>query len=387
MKIRFGVIGLGNRGSKFALHSILTNPELQLIAVCDPDPKKFALFPNEDITKYTDYMELLANKQIDAVFIATPDDTHGEIIFQAVDYDKHIICEKPVEVTPEKVREVEKKLKNYPRIFLVGYVLRYAPLFYKAKQLLSQGIIGDIILGNAIDHIQYGGYAFFHDWHREKKHSGSLLLQKGTHSLDIINWMIDSSPISVAGTGGLEVFGTKGAKRKFGKSVDKELVCNNCPYRFECEESLYNLKKHKGINWQENWPDSCVFSEKVDVDDHQALLIKYANNATMTYSLCQFAAFYRREYQFFGTKGELYFDDERNEIIVSDRLKNEQMRYQFGEVTGHGGGDDELLLDFIDCVQTGKTPRANLESSIMVSQLAFSADQAILENKFIQIKI
>lgn len=385
MKIRFGVIGLGNRGSGFALTAIKNHPDIELVAVCDPLTKRFVLFPEEEIIKYTDYHELLECENVDAVFIATPDDTHAEVISAAVKKEKHILCEKPLEISQAKIKQIEHELKDYPKVFLVGYVLRYAPLYYKAKQLLDEGAIGNVIHGSGMDHINYGGYAFFHDWHRNKENSGSLLFQKGTHSLDIINWLINSKPVQVGGFGGLEVFGTKGAIKKFGKPLTDKLNCQTCPHNWDCEESIDNIKRYKGISWLDDWPDSCVFSNDVNVDDHQALLIKYQNNAIFTYSLCQFSAFYRREFQFFGTKGELYFDDERHEIIVNDRLKSEKFSYKFDNMTGHGGGDEEMIQDFIGCVRTKKEPRSTLENSITVSELVFSAEEAITENRMIDI--
>ncbi|WP_223196461.1 Gfo/Idh/MocA family protein [Listeria fleischmannii] len=384
--VKFGVIGLGNRGSKFALHSIIPHPDLELVAISDQNESKFLPFEEQDVVSYTNYDDLLKNREVDAVFIATPDDTHAEVVLKAVRAEKHILCEKPLEVSLSKISEMEAALAHYKGVFLVGYVLRYAPLYHKVKQILDAGTIGQIWLANGVDHIHYGGYAFFHDWHREKKRSGSLLLQKATHSLDILNWLIDSKPVQVAGLGGLEVFGEKGAKKKFGAPLEKNLHCRSCTLKWSCEESLLNIKKYKNIEWQKNWPDNCVFDSDVDVDDHQALLILYQNNTKLTYSLCQFSAFYRREFQFFGTKGELYFDDERNEIIINDRLKPEKTVIHVAEQAHHGGGDDEMLLDFLTCLKEKKTPLSNLASSAVASRLVLAAEDAISQNKIIEVE-
>ncbi len=386
MGVKFGVVGLGNRGSKFVLHSIIPHPDFELVAISDADERKFVLFEDFDVEAYTNYEDLLQNKEVEAVFIATPDDTHAELVIKAAQAGKHILCEKPLEVSLEKVNEIEAALARFQGVFLVGYVLRYAPLYYKVKQILAAGTIGRIWLVNGTDHIHYGGYAFFHDWHRDKVRSGSLLLQKATHSLDILNWLINSEPVQVSGLGGLEVFGERGAKEKFGAPLQKKLHCRTCQIKWSCEESLLNIKKYKNIEWQKDWPDDCVFDSSVNVDDHQALLILYQNNTKLTYSLCQFSAFYRREFQFFGTKGELYFDDERNEIVINDRLNSEQTMIHVPELAGHGGGDDEMLLDFLKCIESGAKPRSNLGSSASVSRLVIAAEEAIKENKIIRVE-
>lgn len=107
-------------------------------------------------------------------------------------------------------------------------------------------------------------------------------------------------------------------------------------------------------------------------------MIRYENKAKATYQLCQFAAFYKREFHFFGTKGELYFDDVTNKIIVTDRLKAETLTYQNNhEETNMEPGDEEQLLDFIAAIQTDKTPVSNLESSVLASKLALAAQRSI----------
>ncbi|MBP1043009.1 Gfo/Idh/MocA family oxidoreductase [Vagococcus sp. BWB3-3] len=386
MTIKFGIIGLGNRGSKFALHTLIPHGDIEVVMVNDARGNHFELFAEKGIATTTDYRVLLENPEVEAVFIATPDDTHGEIVLEAIKHQKHIICEKPLEISEEKVRELEVALKDYPKVFLVGYVLRYAPLYAKAKELIASGIIGEIFLANGIDHIDYGGYAFFHDWHRTQAKAHSLLLQKSTHSLDILNWLIDAEPTQVAGLGGLEVFGEPGAVRKFGGPLMEPLNCRSCPLQYECEESLLNVKLHKGKDWQADWPDNCVFESEIDVQDHQALLVNYRNKVKLTYSICHFSAYYRREFQFFGTKGELYFDDERNKIIVDDRLKAEKLEYTIIDNGGHGGGDEEMILEFIRCVKEGCQPRSNLTSSASVTRLVLGAQKAIDDNRIVAIE-
>ncbi len=376
MTVNFGIIGLGNRGYKYALRMIQKNKDSRVLMVCDAFGNNFHHFPNA--LKTTNYQEVLDHPDVDAVFIATPDDTHAEIILAAVKANKHILCEKPLEISEDKIEQIEAALVGYEKAFEVGYVLRYARTFSKVKEMLASGLIGQVVLADVIDHVQYGGYAYFHDWHRTRAKSTSLLLQKATHSLDLVNWYLDSRPEKVVAFGDLMVFGEIGAYEKFGHPVANDLHCANCPINETCEESIQNLAKEKKIAWSDNWPDSCVFNSEVDVDDHQTIMIYYANKAKATYQLCQFAAFYKREFHFFGTKGELYFDDVSNKIIVTDRLKAETLTYHNKhEETNMEPGDEEQLLDFLDAIQTGKAPVSNLESSVLASKLALAAQRSI----------
>lgn len=378
MTIGFGIIGLGNRGYKYALRTIQNHPECHLEMVCDVGGKHFEFFP--DVPHTTDYHEVLANPAVDAVFIATPDDTHAEIVLAAVEAHKHILCEKPLEVDREKILLLESVLKDYDKVFEVGYVLRYARSFQKVKDVIKSGVIGDVVMIQATDHVQYGGYAYFHDWHRLRSKSTSLLLQKATHTLDILNWYVDSKPQNVVAFGGLTTMGKPGALKKFGHEVDPNLHCGDCPISETCEESIQNLAREKKINWDPNWPDSCVFNSEVDVDDHQTVMVNYRNGVKMTYQLCQFAAYYKREFHIFGSKGELSFDDVSNEITVHDRLKPEVVTYQNNFIeTEMEPGDREQLQDFLTAIATGKAPVANLESSVTAGLLALDAQRSIDE--------
>lgn len=381
MTIKFGIIGFGHRGREFFFDSLLPNKSIEVVMIADSNPLNLNNLEDNRIQTTTDYHEILSNELIEGIFIATPDDTHGEITLAAIRHNKHIILEKPLEISVDKVVQLEKALGGYQRVFIVAYVLRYAPLFVKAKELVESGAIGEVFLINATDHIDYGSYAFFRDWHRLKEKSGSLLLQKASHSLDMINWLIDSEPFQVAGLGGLESFGSPGAIKKFGQPLTEKRYCHSCPIEESCEESLLNLKRYKKMEWGKDWPDQCVFDDEINVQDHQALLILYKNRAKVTYNLCQFSAFYRREFQLFGTKGELYFDDESHQIIVSNRQTGKREKYEFGDKLKHSGGDSEIVAEFVRCVEGYGISRSSVKSSASVTKLVLAAQEAIDHNK------
>ena len=363
MKIcNFGIIGMGNRGrGMFQLlkKNRLSNPA----AVCDTGPERLSDFQKKGVRIYKDYHDLLNDKNIDAVFITTPDFTHGEILDAAVRAGKNAICEKPLEITEEKLRKVLSTCGKSGRTVAVGYVLRYAPLFQKAKELVKNGAIGRLISVNAVDNINYGGYAFFHDWHRRRENVTSLLLQKATHSLDIVDWLVDSDPVRVAAFGGLDLYGSKGAERYLGHKAPAGLRCGNCEKEEECPDSILNMERVHGIKWQDNWPDSCVYADEVSVDDNQSLIVQYRNGVKLTYLLNQFTPGYKREYSLIGDKGQLRFDDESKMIKITERASRNTANYTVFPALGHGGGDEGLVLDFLRCCRTGEKPVANLESS------------------------
>lgn len=387
-KLNFGIIGMGKRGTRMLdlmMKTGLANPK----AICDISSEKldsFAPYKDKNICFYTDYRRLLEDKSIDALFITTPDRTHGEVLFAALRAGKHVICEKPLEISEEKINEILQKCQNCGSVIALGYVLRYSALFAKVKQLIKEGAIGRVISVNAVDNINYGGYAFFHDWHRLRENTTSLLLQKASHSLDIINWLVDSRPAKVAAFGGLDVFGRGGAMSYFGREAEPALHCADCERSADCPESIENMEKTKGIKWSDQWPDSCVFSSEIDVDDNQSLIIQYENNAKLSYTLNQFAAKYKREYNLIGNIGQLRFDDVSNKIVVTSRQNNDMATYEVANSEAHGGGDEGLLKDFLHCCRTGETPLANLKSGAVSALLALGAQKSIDENRIVTIE-
>jgi predicted dehydrogenase len=386
-KLKMGMVGLGLRG-RSTLDLILKSGLADVAAVCDAAPGRlddYAALREQGAALYTDTRALLEDKNVDALFIATPDGTHGELLSAALRAGKHAVCEKPLEITEEKINAVVGEARGCDRVVALGYVLRYAPLFRKVKELVSEGAIGRVLSVNAVDNICYGGYAFFHDWHRCRKNVTSLLLQKASHSLDVVNWLVDSRPVRVAAFGGLDVFGREGALRFLGKEADPSLHCAECERAAECPESLVNFERVRGSRWMEHWPDSCVYSSEVNVDDNQALIVQYENSARLSYTLNQFTPEYKREYNLIGDVGQLRFDDVTKKIIVTNRENKNRITYEIADLDGHGGGDEGLLRNFVQCCRTGEKPVACLESGAVSALLALAAQRSIDEKRMVTI--
>ena len=96
MKIRFGVVGIKGFGS-FHIKAVVNNPAAELYALCDIDEDAVKKEAAEHGCKYyTDYNEMFADGDIDAVILATPDQIHREMAVAALNAKKHVLCEKPL---------------------------------------------------------------------------------------------------------------------------------------------------------------------------------------------------------------------------------------------------------------------------------------------------
>ncbi len=206
-KVRAGFIGVGGRGSAL-LRNTLPETNVEVAAVCDLKPDrldKAASVASRDNPKtYTDYHKLLAEKDIDAVYIATPCDKHVEMAIAALEAGKNVYCEKPVGITPESIGRLLKVARNAKTVFQVGQQLRSYPHLRAAVERVHAGEFGKIIMvkaerhsSNDLDH-----EASSADWFFDASRSGDVIVEMSVHNLDLCNWAVESRPEFAAGVGG-----------------------------------------------------------------------------------------------------------------------------------------------------------------------------------------
>ncbi|UHG92084.1 Gfo/Idh/MocA family protein [Spirosoma oryzicola] len=156
-QITVGFIGLGKQAG--GLQRQFLKNEARVIAACDVDKPKVAAFA-EAVNKhyaekaekttykgcqgYDDHRALLANKDIDAVVIATPDHWHSVLAIQAAKSGKDIYCEKPLSLTIQEGRDMVNATRKYKRVFQTGNMQRSWKEFRQAVELVRNGYIGQV---------------------------------------------------------------------------------------------------------------------------------------------------------------------------------------------------------------------------------------------------
>ncbi|GAB3978391.1 Gfo/Idh/MocA family oxidoreductase [Spirosoma terrae] len=156
-QISLGFIGLGRQAN--GLRGQFLKNEARVMAACDVDKTKVTAF-SEAVNKhyaekadksaykgcqsYDDFRNLLQNKDIDAVVIATPDHWHSAIAIAAAKAGKDIYCEKPLSLTIQEGRDMVKATRKYKRVFQTGNMQRSWPEFRQAVELVRNGYIGQI---------------------------------------------------------------------------------------------------------------------------------------------------------------------------------------------------------------------------------------------------
>jgi myo-inositol 2-dehydrogenase/D-chiro-inositol 1-dehydrogenase len=140
-KIKFGIIGLGRLGIQHAENIAFKIPKAELVAICDLSMKRV-----EEIKKqwnisygYTNFDEMIKNKELDAVFICSPSHLHCEQIEKALEAGLHVFSEKPLGTTLEECKRAEKVVEKYPEsVFMLGFMRRYDPSYTYAKKMIDQ---------------------------------------------------------------------------------------------------------------------------------------------------------------------------------------------------------------------------------------------------------
>src|SRR5262249_28985053 len=141
-------------------------------------------------------------------------------------------------------------------------------------------------------------------WHRFRKHSGGLLVHKACHTLDAINWVVDSVPSWVAAVGGMETFAPR---------PGAAALCRNCQYQPTCPAAyregvknwLYLTREERqGPQFHER--DLCVYNIEKDSVDNAVMTAEYMSGVRMAYSFATSGARHERHVTLVGSRGQVH---------------------------------------------------------------------------------
>jgi Predicted dehydrogenases and related proteins len=144
MKKRFAVIGYGGQGD-WHCQQILKSDVAELAGVYDIKKSRQELAKSRNIFVYDSLSSLLEDESVDAVVVVTPNDSHKELVIQSLKAKKHVICEKPVEMSVQALDEMEDAAKKANKLFTVHQNRRWDVDFLAMKQILTSQEIGDMI--------------------------------------------------------------------------------------------------------------------------------------------------------------------------------------------------------------------------------------------------
>jgi len=188
----FAIIGCGVIAPNHA-EGIVHTPNARLVAVADIVEEKARSFAQKyNCDWYLDYKKMLDRPDIDIVNICTPSGLHPEMAIEAMKRGKHVITEKPMAITLEQADAMISASKEYNRKLACIFQRRTQSVFKKIKEVVSQGAIGKLILGDAyMKYFRSQAYYDSGDWRGTwALDGGGALMNQGIHCIDLMQWIM-----------------------------------------------------------------------------------------------------------------------------------------------------------------------------------------------------
>lgn len=189
-KVRIAVAGICGFGGAHVrgVMAEINADQAELVGVCDikEDAVK-AMGEKYHVPYTTDFDELIARDDVDAVILALPDQIHAEFAIKALKAGKHVLCEKPMALELDDCKKMVKAADEADTYLMVGQICRFTPAFVQAKKMVDEGEIGELFFVE-------GEYA--HDyahiqtpWRKDPKAPRHGMVGGGCHSVDLLRWV------------------------------------------------------------------------------------------------------------------------------------------------------------------------------------------------------
>ncbi len=221
-RLRLGIIGPGSRG-RFLMSFLSENPKVEIVALADPyQPsidEALKMVPKAKV--YHDYRQLLDDRQVDAVLVATPLNTHCQIVLDAFDAGKHVYCEKTIGYTMDECKRMYDRHLQTGLVFFTGQQRLFDPRYIKVMKMVHDGVFGEITQVRAwwnrnndwrrdvpsrqirlADGATVDGEHYI-NWRLYDATSRGLMTELACHQLQVGTWAMGKLPVKVMGDGAL----------------------------------------------------------------------------------------------------------------------------------------------------------------------------------------
>lgn len=378
-QIAFIGYGLRSQTMLKAFHGI--GAEIEVCAVADPNWKTIAPQLKDDpffaTTRFYDTAEqLLQNHRPDGIFLGTRCNLHTEYANMVFAHKIPLFLEKPVCISQQQYAHLLEGSQGMREKTVVSFPLRFTCVVQEMKRLADSGVLGDIVSVQAINNVPYGS-VYYHSWYRDPQLTGGLFLQKATHDLDYIQYILGKRPISVT---------AKTAKMHFKGDHPAGLRCPDCPEYRTCPESSFVVQHTRK---EEPTGDLCCFAKDTGNEDVGAALFSCADGTIISYhqTFLVKGQAGRRGARFIGTKASAEFDFYTAQVRVdyydTDHTATHQFKYPEGLV--HFGGDEMLAREFLS-VLDGADSKSDLHQGLVSAAGCLAAKQAAQTGETVQIE-
>jgi myo-inositol 2-dehydrogenase / D-chiro-inositol 1-dehydrogenase len=192
MTLRLGLIGAGIMGSDHARLFAHDVPGVAIEYICDADEARARKSADASGANHvaTDPLTVIRHAQVDAIVIASPDQTHAPLTLACIAAGKPVLCEKPLsQDVKECLQVLEAEQKKGARLVQIGYMRRFDPSYAEVKSLLANGDLGKALMFHCI----HRNVAPAYDFRPEM-----AICNSAPHEFDIARWMLDSEIESIS---------------------------------------------------------------------------------------------------------------------------------------------------------------------------------------------
>lgn len=334
-KLKVGVIGAGSI-SELHMGSYQNNPNVDMHAICDLNEQRAKqLAEKYGFAKvYTNFKDMMADSELQAVSICTWNNTHAELSVAALEAGKHVLVEKPLSTTVEEALRVQDAVRRTGNILQVGYVRRYSSNSQLLKQFIDAGDLGEIYYAKASCLRRLGNPG---GWFADKARSGGgPLIDLGVHMIDICWYMMGRPKV---------------------KSVS-----GNTYNRLGNRANIKNLSFYKAADYD---------ASKNTVEDLANALIRFENGASLMVDV-SFTLHAKKDeiiVRLYGEKGgaeiepELALVSEKYDTILNVTPQVDSLGLNVREAF------QNEVNHFVDCCLTGATPISPVEDGVELMKM------------------
>lgn len=328
-KVKVGIVGAGLWGGNHAL-ALASHAPAELLMICDRDAERAEALAKKHGCRWTTSLTELAESDVQAVTIATPDHLHKQPTLAMLAAGKHVLVEKPLATTVAEGREMVDAAEAAGVRLMVDFHARWHPLFMGAKSYAEQGQLGDPVMAYArLSNTLHVPTQMLH-WSSDSGPQWFLF----PHVMDIVRWIFDSEPVEVYAKGHRGVLEARG---------------------FDCWDAIQVLVEFENRA-------ICTF------ETAWVLPESYTNVVDNRLSLL-------------GSRGGLELKNEPSLWAFTDRFHTP---FSSESVTRYGkawGFQYESIRYFVDCIAAGTAPESSGRDGLVVTAMIEASLRSLRERR------
>lgn len=409
--ITLAIAGMGGRGQAFARMAAKLAPQVQVVAMADPDTARlaqvateFSVAPESCFAGWQAMAE--ANLRVDAVVIATIDREHLAATLAFLGQGCHVLLEKPMATTLEDCKRIEAAQRASGRLLSVCHPMRHQSELAAVKSLIDDGAIGRIVSIALMEQV-----AFWHQAHSYVRgnaanttRSAPMILTKSCHDLDWLCHLIGAPAERLSSFGSLTWFTAANAP-----AGAPARCTDGCPHEASCTYSA--LRCYVDTQRRSGWPAAmcspgdhsreahleavrtgpygrCVWRCDNDAVDHQVVAMEFPGGISATFTMTGLTTGGGRRLRVHGTLGELTYAQGSGEVLVATFGIDAVRRMPLDRAQdGHGGGDERLFQAFIAAIRDDDPKRivTSAQAALRSHAMAFAAERSRTQRRQVEL--